>query len=62
MVKVSDSEPRSIRPPLKKSLFHHSCPAGGQNCGQLGGRKIFFFSLFFFLGGGGEGRGGGVRK
>ena len=22
-----------------------SCPAGGHNCGQSGGRKIFFFPL-----------------
>ena len=31
----------------KKSV---SCPAGGQNCGQSGGRN--FFSLPFFGGGG----------
>ena len=24
-----------------------SCPAGGQNCGQSGGRKIFFFPFIF---------------
>ena len=57
MVKVNDSEPHSIRSPLTKSLFHHSCPAGGPNYGQSGDRKIvFFFSLFFyfFFGGGGR--------
>ena len=26
-----------------------SCPAGGHNCGQSGGRKIFFFFFFFPL-------------
>ena len=26
-----------------------SCVAGGRNCGQSGGRKIFFFRFFFFL-------------
>ena len=32
---------------LKKKFV--SCPAGGRNCGQLGGRKIFFFTLFFLV-------------
>ena len=33
--------------PYKKKFV--SCPAGGLNCGQSGGRKIVFFSVFFFL-------------
>ena len=30
----------------KKSV---SCPAGGRNCGQSGGRNFFFFHVFFCL-------------
>ena len=38
---------------LKKKFV--SCPAGGRNCGQSGGRKILFFPCFFLWGGGGGG-------
>ena len=36
-----------------------SCPAGGKNCGQSGGRKILFYFIYFFEGGGGGGEEGG---
>ena len=32
--------------PQKKSV---SCPAGGRNCGQLGGANFFFPNIFFCL-------------
>ena len=43
--------PLASVPPVKATLKQKfvSCPAGGHNSGQSGGRKIFCFSSFFPL-------------
>ena len=43
----SDFLHNDVRPPLKKKFV--SCPAGGHNNGQSGGRKFLFFLISFFL-------------
>ena len=41
---ISVGEQKAVN--KKKSV---SCPAGGRNCGQTGGRNFFFFFPFYFL-------------
>ena len=41
------SEPFSCRPRAVNNKKSVSCPAGGRNCGQSGGRNSFPFTTFF---------------